>query len=222
MKSSFFNAVKRWLGYTRRERRSSFILLMLILVITAVRFMFHGKAMDIEISGSGIIISKDDPAVTGLHREHGERSEYAGQAAVLEINTCDSALLEALPGIGPVLASRIIKFRNLLNGYASVDQLREVYGLSEETFNRISGRLRCDPSLIRKININNADFKQLIRLPYFERNEVTAILRYRQLQGRIEAADDLVENKILSAEKTEKVKPYLDFGTKPGDVPSAL
>ncbi len=51
---------------------------------------------------------------------------------ILNLNICDSASLEALPGIGPVLSSRIIKYRNLIGGYVSVDQLKEVYGLPKK------------------------------------------------------------------------------------------
>jgi DNA uptake protein ComE-like DNA-binding protein len=130
---------------------------------------------------------------------------------ILDLNSSDSASLEALPGIGPVLSARIIKYRKLLGGFASVSQLREVYGLPEETFTRISGMLVADSADVKKININNADFKQLIKLPYFERYEVTAILKYRELQGRLNGIDDLVGNKLISDETAIKVRPYLEF-----------
>jgi DNA uptake protein ComE-like DNA-binding protein len=137
---------------------------------------------------------------------------FAKDKKLLDINTCDSASLEALPGIGPVLSIRIIKFRNLLGGYASVDQLREVYGLSEETFNLISGRVTADSSGIKKIKINQADYKQLMRFPYFEKYEVSAILKYVELKGKINSMSDLVDNKLIPPEKAVKVKPYLEFG----------
>jgi DNA uptake protein ComE-like DNA-binding protein len=129
----------------------------------------------------------------------------------LELNICDSASLEALPGIGPVLSARIIKYRNLLGGFASIDQLKEVYGLSEETFSLISSRVMADPSMIRKISINKAEYRQLIRLPYFEKYEVTAILKFRELKGRINGIGDMVENKLIAEEKAEKLKWYIEF-----------
>ena len=110
---------------------------------------------------------------------------FRQKKALLEIDSCDSASLESLPGIGPILSSRIIKYRILIGGFVSVEQLREVYGLKEETFNLISSRLFADSLMVRKIKINKADFKGLIRHPYFHRNEVSDILNYRELQGRI-------------------------------------
>lgn len=133
------------------------------------------------------------------------------EESLIEVNSCDSALLVSLPGIGPVLSVRIIKYRNLLGGFAVTDQLKEVYGLNEETYELIKGRLFADTALLKRIHINLADYKELARMPYFERFEVSAILKYRELQGRIEAIEDLVLNKILTPEKAEKVSPYLYF-----------
>jgi len=51
---------------------------------------------------------------------------------VLDINSADSLALEALPAIGPVLSKRILKYRELLKGYASKKQYAEIYGISPE------------------------------------------------------------------------------------------
>ena len=115
---------------------------------------------------------------------------------VIELNTCDSAALEALPGIGPVLSARIVKYRNLLGGYGSVEQLREVYGLSEETFDLVKERVSADAGLVRKININSADYKQMMSLRYLEKGDIAAILKYRELTGRIENIEELVKKNL--------------------------
>ena len=133
------------------------------------------------------------------------------QKTLIDLNNCDSALLVTLPGIGPVLSVRIIKYRNLLGGFASVNQLKEVYGLPPETFEIIKGRVFADSSAIIRININTAGYKELSRLPYLENYEITSILKYRELKGRIEEMNDLTENKLLTVEKADKVRPYLNF-----------
>jgi DNA uptake protein ComE-like DNA-binding protein len=116
-----------------------------------------------------------------------------------------------LPGIGPVLSGRIIRFRNLLGGYASTEQLQEVYGLSPETYNMIKDRVTADTTLIDKIDVNTADFRRFSRLPYFERQEINDMLRYRNTNGQIGNINELIENSILTEEKAAKVKPYLSF-----------
>ena len=133
------------------------------------------------------------------------------QKTLIDINKCDSAILMTLPGIGPVLSVRIIKFRNVLGGFASVNQLKEVYGLAPETFNIIKDRVFADSSVLFRIKINSVGYKELNKLPYLEKYEVTAIIKYRELKGRVESINDLTENKLIPKEKAIKLRPYLNF-----------
>jgi competence protein ComEA len=217
MKKLSFKPVLNWFGFTRRERRSTFLLLILILFVAGFRFIIPERNITVEKipveKGDMIVISfnEEKENVSGSYMKN-NRSNL--QRPLLEINTCDSASLEALPGIGPVLSTRIIKFRKLLGGFASVNQLREVYGLSEEVFNIISLKVYADSTAVRKIKINSAEYKELIRLPYFEKYEVTAILKYRELKGSIKSMDEMIVNKLIAREKTEKIRPYLEFEEK--------
>jgi DNA uptake protein ComE-like DNA-binding protein len=215
MKYFSFKPVREWFGFTRRERRSSFILLIIIAIVAGIRFIVPSKKMPVEM----ITLEFPDKSAESVKQvtqaskgnTYTRRPERETVYKVVELNSCDSASLEALPGIGPVLSARIIRYRNLLGGYADADQLKEVYGLSEETFNLIRSRVKADPAMVRKININSAEYKQLIRMPYFEKGEVTGILKYREGRGRIDSLGDLVENKIISEEKAAKVRWYLEF-----------
>lgn len=131
---------------------------------------------------------------------------------LIDLNNCDSAELVSLPGIGPVLSARIIKYRHLLGGFVRVDQLKEVYGLKEETFDLISSMVSADSSMVEMININTAGFRELSKLPYFESYEIKSVLKYRELQGKITGMDELIDNKIITTEKSVKIRPYLKFG----------
>lgn len=215
MKKVLPDLLRSWFGYTRRERRSSFFILVVTLAIAGVRLVVPARDLTVEEIDIGIFGPLLDSA--GKSEQYVQNkgqftSNYPFQRReILELNTCDSASLESLPGLGPVLSARIIKYRNLLGGYASVDQLKEVYGLSEDTYNLVSGFLRADPALVRKIQINNADYKQLIRMPYLERSEISAILKYKGLMQKINNIDELIENKIITIEKAAKISPYLAF-----------
>jgi competence protein ComEA len=276
--------IKNWFGFTRRERRSTFILLLIVVLIISIRYAKPERNINIEditatipgtvsISGFsegdtplsiqpfqfdpnkasldtllklgltakeastlinyrnnggkfrlpedikkvyGIDESKAEKLISYIKISNGKSNKggsgyYKKQTQLIDINNCDSASLVSLPGIGPVLSVRIIKYRHLLGGYASVDQLKEVYGLPAETFELIKGRIYADSSTIIKININSAGYKEIIHLPYFEKYEVTAILKYRELKGKVTALADLTANKIITAEKAFKVRPYLKF-----------
>lgn len=53
---------------------------------------------------------------------------------VININTATVADWEALPGIGPVLAARIIKYRDKLGGFTRVEQVQQTYGISDSLY----------------------------------------------------------------------------------------
>jgi competence protein ComEA len=51
---------------------------------------------------------------------------------VLNLNTATPKQLEALPGIGPVLATRIVAFREKKGGYKRIEELLAIPGVSEK------------------------------------------------------------------------------------------
>jgi len=208
---------RTWFGFTRRERRSSLVLLLIIFAVTGVRYLIPDRKSEITVIPLNYSITGNDTINTG-NTSTGGPVNVSGVTTVkklkrkkIDINTCDSASLVTLPGIGPVLSARILKYRKLLGGFASVNQLREVYGLPPETFDLISEMVRADSSAVKKININSAEYKQLIRMPYLEKSEVAAILKYREEKGRFGNINDLIENDLIAAKKREKISPYLEF-----------
>lgn len=65
----------------------------------------------------------------------GDASPSAG--GLVDLNTASQPELEQLPGIGPVLAQRIIDFREENAGFSSVEQLREVSGIGPTVYDGI-------------------------------------------------------------------------------------
>jgi competence protein ComEA len=66
----------------------------------------------------------------------------SGADARVDINLADVAALDALPGIGPVLAQKIVDWRTEHGRFASVDQLREVGGIGESKFAALKNKVR--------------------------------------------------------------------------------
>ena len=130
---------------------------------------------------------------------------------MIELNLADSALLTQLPGIGPVLAARTVKYRNNMGGFVNIEQLGEVYGVSSELVERLSSLLTADSALITKIPVNTALLNELTKHPYINQQQARAILYYRQMQKRINNIDELVRNNILTREAAETIRPYLSF-----------
>lgn len=55
----------------------------------------------------------------------------------LDINTASAAALESLPGIGRVLAERIVEYREKIGGFKTIAQLKDIDGIGDKKFEAI-------------------------------------------------------------------------------------
>ena len=63
-------------------------------------------------------------------------------APTLDLNSADARALDALPGIGPVLAERILRERRRLGGFRSTEELLAVPGIGPRLYERIAPKVR--------------------------------------------------------------------------------
>ena len=63
------------------------------------------------------------------------------EGADININTADAALLDTLPGIGKVLAERIVSYREETGAFPHPGCIMEVQGIGEATYAKIAARL---------------------------------------------------------------------------------
>ena len=83
----------------------------------------------------------------------------------VEINSAEMDDLIKLKGVGKVYAEKIIKYRNKLGGFYKKDQLLEINGLDSARFFGFCDNINIDTSLITKLNLNESDYKTLIKHP---------------------------------------------------------
>jgi competence protein ComEA len=79
----------------------------------------------------------DSGAVAGAAR--------AGGPSALDLNRAGAAELDALPGIGPVLARRIVEHRIRHGPFRRVEELRAVRGVGPLLLDRLRERVRVEP-----------------------------------------------------------------------------
>jgi competence protein ComEA len=134
---------------------------------------------------------------------------YSG-GMIIEVNSADTAGLMQIRGIGEVLSRRIIRYRDILGGYADLQQLREVYGIDDERHGEIVPYLTADTRYLIRIDVNTAEFSVLLRHPYLNFEQVSQLFRLRDRQP-IGSLVDLQELPAFSEADIEKLSPYLSF-----------
>ncbi len=130
---------------------------------------------------------------------------------MIEINTADTIQLKELPGIGSSFAKRIVKYRERLGGYVNKEQLKEIYGFTEELYKKIASYIYVDIFEIKKLNINTSDYYTLIQHPYLKKETVKSILQLRKTNGKIISKEELLYNNIITPEDWDNIKWYIEF-----------
>ena len=110
--------------------------------------------------------------------------------AKIGLNNADREELEELPLIGPSRASEILKYRELLGGFYRLEQLLEVYTIDSSVYSVVHPFLEVRDSSWRKVNIDEVEFKSLLKHPYFDYPLVKSIFQLRD-KGRLESLSQL-------------------------------
>jgi DNA uptake protein ComE-like DNA-binding protein len=131
--------------------------------------------------------------------------------ALIDINQASSAELEAVRGIGPVLAQRIIQFRDQLGGFFELHQLMDVWGIKPEVYQETLHHFTIQkPSNAIRINLNQADVKSLRQFPYFNSFLAREIIKKRTQVENL-TITDLTEINSFPVEKIKNIALYLEF-----------
>lgn len=126
---------------------------------------------------------------------------------LVDINTADTTLLQRIPGIGSHFSNSIVRLRERLGGFISIEQLFEISNFPESTIDWFEVR---DPQL-RCIDINHAEFRQLVHHPYISYDQARVICSFIRLHGPFTGIDQLRSTHIFTDEELQRVTPYLSF-----------
>ena len=132
----------------------------------------------------------------------------------ISLNETDTTEWKKVPGIGSSFSRRIVKYRSLLGGYVSINQLKEVYGVTDELFDAIAPFIHeedVDITDFVKININQLEFKEILAHPYINYEQTKAIVNLRRRTGAITSTNQLAMLDEFTSEDIERITPYLEF-----------
>jgi competence protein ComEA len=140
---------------------------------------------------------------------HAKQAETVSIAELIDLNRCTADDLMNLPGIGPVLSARIIKYRSLLGGFVDAEQLKEVYGLDTVVVDQIFDRLELTYEAVRPLLLDSCTFSDLARHPYIGPATAGLIIKYRSLMGTPVTLGGLVSQKVMNSQQAARLAPYV-------------
>jgi DNA uptake protein ComE-like DNA-binding protein len=228
--------MKSYLGFTRREMRGFVFLLPVLAFLYAVPYYiksYHRSIVQASYleyieenqtffsqSSASPFISQEEKPKQGQEPGKSDKSNTSSQKlkkplkpALSKISFSETTAVELqmVRGVGPVLSERISKYKAKLGGFHAPEQLLEVYGVEAELAEEIYAVFPFKSKINSKININLADFKQLINHPYIEYGAAKVILAYREQHGNYVSADDLLKIRIFNESWVNRIAPYLEF-----------
>jgi DNA uptake protein ComE-like DNA-binding protein len=131
---------------------------------------------------------------------------------LIDINQATKEDLVKIYGIGEAISVRILKQKETLGGFVSMEQMKDVWGLSPEVIENLNTHFKVSvfPNF-KKIDVNNATLKELSQFYYFRYALAKEIVTYRSMRGNIKNIEDLTKIKGFPVDKAKIIDLYLDF-----------
>jgi DNA uptake protein ComE-like DNA-binding protein len=127
----------------------------------------------------------------------------------IDISKDDSLQILKLPGIGPAFTGRIVNYRKKLGGFTSLEQLKEVWGMTDSLYSLIEPLLFISDTIPEKFPLNSVDQNTLARHPYTGYSIAKVIIKYREQHGPFSDISDIKKVPLVSDEIFRKLAPYL-------------
>lgn len=129
------------------------------------------------------------------------------EGQTIALNASDTTALKLIPGVGSYTATKIVRYRERLGGFVSKSQLNDIPDLSPD----IHRWFHFDATDIRRIPINTATFKDLVRHPYLSYEQVKAIVTHIRHYGALRSWNDLRYNTLFKESDFQRLLPYFEF-----------
>jgi competence protein ComEA len=134
------------------------------------------------------------------------------QEILMDINKADTLQLVQLRFIGAKRAKRITDYRDKLGGFLDTTQYKEVWGLDSASLLSLFMFTYIDSTFTpKKLNVNTADWRQLMAHPYVGYYAATQMDSYRKNHGRIPDWETLLNFQGIKREKLGYMKRYLEL-----------
>jgi competence protein ComEA len=134
------------------------------------------------------------------------------EAFVVDLNSGSEEELSRLPGIGPVLATRIVDYREEVGPYQEPADVVAVPGITASLYDRVAGQLTAGQPGGLAIDLNSANEEELTRLPGIGSVLAMRIVDYREEVGPYQEPADIVAVTGVTASLYDRLAGRLTVG----------
>lgn len=213
------NKLRNWV-FHHAQYRASIALWIILLMVIAIRHhiikshkplpspMSHSLIQLIDslenINKESIPCDSLDSSKDSLSSDWHKSTNKLGYD-LIPVNNIDT--LYQHPLLRPDMIKRMVKYRSLLGGFYSSNQVQEVYGISPSWFKKVKPYLRVDTLGIKKLSLNTGTFQEINKHPYISYEETQLICRARK-NKELKEQDLKI---LLDSELYCKIAPYICY-----------
>jgi competence protein ComEA len=96
----------------------------------------------ILIDGEEIVVGAPKVSVATSRARGGSKAKATTSGGLISLNTATLVQLESLPGVGPVMAGRIIAYRQKSGAFAAITDLQKISGMGKSKYAEVSPLVR--------------------------------------------------------------------------------
>lgn len=140
-----------------------------------------------------------------------EKKEYKKrEPKTTNINKATAEDFTTISGIGEKLSQRIIKYRSKLQGFSYDYQLYEVWNIDPEIIKKVLQTFKIEEKpVIKKLNVNTASFKEVLKNPYIDYELCKKIFDYRDEVAELQNISELKNIEGFPMNKYDRIVLYL-------------
>ncbi len=128
-----------------------------------------------------------------------------------DLNKATAKDLQTISGIGKYFSQKIIKYRDRLQGFTYKEQLYEVWNLDKEVADKALAVFKIvEKPVIKKINVNTASFKEVLKIPYIDYELCKKIFNFRDEVAELQSITELKNIEGFPVDKYERIILYLE------------
>lgn len=213
-----------WKDYFYFEKRDRYAIILLLILITICGILYILTRKDSTLyppEESAYQKQLDEFQSNLKEKQQTDSTEYIypilhqytsklKPGETIELNSADTTDLKKIPGIGTSYANRIVKYRNSLGGYVAVSQLRQVWGLDTDLYQKITPYITIKRKT-KKIKINQCSAEELRKHPYINYKQAKVITDLRMRKGNITSINRLSLLDEFSDSDIKRLEAYISF-----------